>query len=121
MQEGRQEHQRAADPDEGRVGTGREVRQHDLQSIAGEGDIMSGNGEEPRTTHIWRDSISAPRPCRACGVSIIFARRVDSATGKVTPFRAPLTILEWRGESLVIEDSNHFIDCPQAKVFRRPT
>lgn len=80
---------------------------------------MSGNGEEPRTVSIWRDSVSAARPCRGCGVSIIFAQRVDSEAGTVTPFRAPLTILERRGESLVIEDTNHFIDCPEAKRFRR--
>jgi hypothetical protein len=66
---------------------------------------------------ILRDSVSAARPCRGCGASIIFARRVGSTTP--TPFRAPLTILERRGDTLIIEDTNHLIDCPKAKAFRR--
>jgi hypothetical protein len=78
---------------------------------------MSGNEPQPRTVTILRDSVSRARPCRSCGVSIIFARRVEST--KPTPFRAPLTILECRGEALVVIDSNHFIDCPNAKQFRR--
>lgn len=80
---------------------------------------MSGNTEQPRTATIWKATISAPRPCRACGASLVFAQRVGSEAGTVTPFRAPLTILERRGESLVVVDSNHFVDCPQAKQFRK--
>jgi hypothetical protein len=83
----------------------------------GDGD-RSGDSEEPRTVDIWRSSVSAARPCRGCGASILFAQRVGSEAGKLTPFRAPLTILERRGEALVIVDSNHFIDCPEAKAFR---
>jgi hypothetical protein len=78
---------------------------------------MSGNEPQPRTVTILRDSVSAARPCRGCGASIMFARRVEST--KPTPFKAPLTILERRGDTLVIENTNHFIDCPQAKQFRR--
>jgi hypothetical protein len=80
--------------------------------------VMNGNGEQPRTVTILRDSVSRARPCRGCGVSVIFARRVRST--KPTPFRAPLIVLERRGDSLVIEDTNHVIDCPQAKVFKKP-
>jgi hypothetical protein len=79
--------------------------------------LRKGDSQQPRTVEILRRNISAPRRCRACGVSIIFVQRVAST--KATPFRAPLTILEDNRDTLVVVDTNHFIDCPAAKRFRK--
>jgi hypothetical protein len=57
---------------------------------------------ENRVLDLLKRTAKELRPCKACGIMLYF---IEHSNGKVAPYTADAT--------------NHFVNCPEAKQFRR--